>query len=69
MSKLSAVFLPRHQSEEMEILNILFSRVKIAPTTRYVYGHTLVTLPRLASSIQSVFVSTTFNETTVLTTL
>ena len=36
--------LARFQSEEMKLLNILFPRVGIEPTTRYTYSHTLVQL-------------------------
>ena len=36
--------LPRHQSEEMKMLNISFLPVGIEPTTSRVYSHTLVLL-------------------------
>ena len=36
--------LSRYQGEEMKILNISFSRLRIEPTTCGAYGHTLAPL-------------------------
>ena len=38
--------LPRHQSEEIQILNISFPRVEMDLTTCRIYSHALVPLRR-----------------------
>ena len=43
--------LPRHQIEEIKILNMLFLRLEIELTICHVSSHTLCPILRLASSL------------------